>query len=509
MSEATKPSEVEATPAMTETVAETKPVTAPTEEAKETTPAETSAEAATEEAAAPAEEAKEVEPIEEGSLEHKGAPAGFPKNLMYTKQHFWFGDDAIPRDKMNAYLKGEKVADVAHHVVSWASHTGKGLLFYGSKAADKSTPGGAIHLAQTSEPTVEGTNKFVITSNGHKHAFKAPTTADRDNWVAQLKIKIAEAKELASAVTESEAYKATLDSLKPTPATPKKDEAAVTEDKPAEAPAAATDATAPAEEVKPTEEGGLEPKEEKKERRSASRKRASIFGNLLGGKKEEKVDTPVTETVAETPAEAPAVEDTTGAADPVETTEAAVPEEVVKEETKPVPTKRTSIFGGFSFGKKKAETPAGPAATPAADDIAETAPVIPAVETTEPLSAEVTSPATAPTETLDATPATNGESKKEMKAEKRKSSLPFVFGKKEKSPTSDEEGEKKSSPLFSKIRSTVKGKAKAAEKTEDKPVETVPEAAKEKADETADKPPVEETPAEKPVVAAPPVTAAA
>lgn len=102
----------------------------------------------------------------------------------------------------------------------------------------------------------------------------------------------------------------------------------------------------------------------------------------------------------------------------------------------------------------------------------ETAPVIPAVETTEPLSAEVASPATVPTETTEVAPATNGETKKDLKAEKRKSSLPFAFGKKEKSPASDEEGEKKekASP-FSKLRQTIKGKGKA-EKPAAAPAET-------------------------------------
>lgn len=81
--------------------------------------------------------------------------------------------------------------------------------------------------------------------------------------------------------------------------------------------------------------------------------------------------------------------------------------------------------------------------------------MIPAVETTEPLSAEVTSAATAPTETVEATPAVNGETKKEVKAEKRKSSLPFAFGKKKEAASSDEEAEKPKSP-FSKLRATIK-----------------------------------------------------
>jgi hypothetical protein len=84
--------------------------------------------------------------------------------------------------------------------------------------------------------------------------------------------------------------------------------------------------------------------------------------------------------------------------------------------------------------------------------------VIPAVETTEPLSAEVAAPAAAPAETTEAAPAvTNGETKKEVKSEKRKSSLPFAFGKKKEGSTSDEEAEKPKSPsAFSKLRATIK-----------------------------------------------------
>jgi hypothetical protein len=96
--------------------------------------------------------------------------------------------------------------------------------------------------------------------------------------------------------------------------------------------------------------------------------------------------------------------------------------------------------------------------------------VIPAVETTEPLSAEVASPANVPVETVDTTAATtNGETKKEVKSDKRKSSLPFAFGGK-KSPDADTEKK----PFFSKLRQTVKGKPTAA-KTEEKPVEKATE----------------------------------
>lgn len=128
--------------------------------------------------------------------------------------------------------------------------------------------------------------------------------------------------------------------------------------------------------------------------------------------------------------------------------------------------------------------------------------MIPAVETTEPLSTDVAETPAAPAETTEAAPATNGETKKEVKNDKRKSSLPFAFG---------------------KLRATIKGKGKdksaeKSEKAEDKPAEA--EAAKDAepaAAEEASKPAepevvapaVEDVPAEKPITTTPAVTAAA
>lgn len=64
---------------------------------------------------------------------------------MFSKTHFWFGSEAVPSEKLAAYLKSEKATEVGHHVASWATETGKGLLFYG-KEADKTTPHGIIPL---------------------------------------------------------------------------------------------------------------------------------------------------------------------------------------------------------------------------------------------------------------------------------------------------------------------------------------------------------------------------
>ncbi|KAB5549771.1 Pleckstrin homology domain-containing protein [Coniochaeta sp. 2T2.1] len=590
MADVQKP--VEVTPAavpVVEPVTETKIEETPaaTTEAAlvtETTPAQAAeATTAVEEtpatAAAATEETKkeEVTPVEEGHLEHKGS--NFPKNFLYSKKFFWFGSEPVDTKAVSTF-KHDKVADVAHHVAAWASETGKGLLFF-SERADKSAPHGAIQLAEATEPTAEGTNKFHITSKGHKHTFKAGSLSERDNWVSQLKLKIAEAKDLAKTIPETETYKKTLESFKP-----KKEEKPV-----AAAPvAAAPVATEPATETAATEETPKveepvvptvaaaeevkkeETKKEEPKRRSASRKRGSIFGGSLFGKKEEKkeeeksveaapAETKAAETEAPaaetTPAaavtEAPAAETTAVVATepapevtapeivaPVAETKAEEPKvEEPKTETKaaePKP-KRASIFGTLSFGKKSKATSPERSPAPAAEEtpvtteaVAETAPVIPAVETTEPLSAEVSSPATVPTETVDAgAPATNGEvaaSKNEVKNEKRKSSLPFGLGAKKEKTASDDEAEKPKSPSpFSKLRQTIKGKGKsdkpaekAAEKpAEDKPAEAEPatEAAKDetKPVETTETPavPAVEEPvvSEKPLAATPAVQAAA
>lgn len=177
-----------------------------------------------------------------------------------------------------------------------------------------------------------------------------------------------------------------------------------------------------------------------------------------------------------------------------------------------------SLFGNLL--KKKASEPEAAAATPAkeeapaAEAVAENAPVIPAVETSEPLSTEVAATEEAAEPTEAAAAVTNGETKKEVKSEKRKSSLPFGLGsKKEKSTTSDDEADKPKSP-FSKLRATIKGKGKA-----DKPAEKATEAeaskdaepAKEEAAAPAEAEPAVEAavPADKAIATAPVIPAAA
>lgn len=447
---------------------------------------------------------EEPKPIEEGILGYK-AP-GLIKSFIFSKKHFWFGSEAVETKSLTSYLRGEK-PEHANHNASWASHTGKGLWLFSKKHSEKATPHGIINLsAITGEVTTEGVNEFHFLLDGHKHTFQANTTAERDSWVATLKTKIAESKEIAEQVSASEEYKKTHGLLSkpvvaaaaaagvaPKKAEEKKDEKVATHEAKKEEKA----------EIKAEKEEVKKSSDHTRKSRSQSRKRQSIFGAMPvfgGSKKEDKVEdkkeeTPVTEepaVIAETTPAAAATTTTETPAVAAATTEEAAPE-------RPVPAKRTSIFGSLknSFSghkEKKIEPEAAAPAVPAkdvtttaapAEPVSETAPVIPAVETSEPLATSVASPATVPTEVTDAT-ATTGETKTTetpaVKSDKRKSSMPF-FGKKDKATSSDEDGEVTNPSPFAKLRATIKGKSspKAAaattatkeEKTEDKVADAV------------------------------------
>lgn len=482
---------VAAAPAATEAAA---PVEA-TPEVKEDAPAaEPAAEApAAEEPAAETAEAaeepakKEVTPVEEGALGYKGP--GLLKSLIFQKKFFWFGTEPVESKSLSGYLRGEK-PDVGNHNAAWAASTGKGLLFFSKKATEKSTPAGIINLSEAKDLTEDGTVDFHFTVGAHKHTFQAITLSERDNWVAVLKTKIAEAAEIATTIKDTDAYKSANTSLAPVvAAVPKKSTEVKKEDK--------TEAKddQKEDEAKPKEDK-VEKKEEKaRKSRSASRKRASIFGSIFpkkedAAKEESKEATPPSDATPEAapevaaPAEAePATTEST------ETPAAAEPVVEAKPEEKPKPTKRASIFGSLGFNKKKAETeaPAVPAkdeaAAPAAEPVSDAAPVIPAPDSTE---------APAATEAAPAEPLPTTEAEVETPvATKRKSSLPFGFGTKKEKVSSDDETEKPKSP-FAKLRATVKGKkadkvektpepAAAEAKAEDKEEEAAPAADAEEA----------------------------
>ncbi|KAM6513213.1 hypothetical protein FALCPG4_015670 [Fusarium falciforme] len=260
-----------------DTPAKTAPATTEDKRTEESKPAET-----TEEIPKAEDKMEVVQPVEEGHLSHKGQGLSFPKNLIASKEFFFFGSDATEPKALDHYLKTEKSAETAHSNIAWASYTGQGLLFVG----DKKNPSSIISLADATEPETDGSYKFHFTSKGNKHSFKATSTAERDNWVAQLKLKIAEAKELAATVTESETYKKTLEGFKHPPS--KKEEEAP------EAPKGEAKTEEPASAVAAAAEET--PKEEEEERKKDDAKPA------------ETTTEPAAETQAPKAEEAPATE---------------------------------------------------------------------------------------------------------------------------------------------------------------------------------------------------------
>lgn len=485
MSEVTKPVETPIVAPTTEA-----PVETPAVETKATeTPAPVveSSEPVVEEAAPAVEEPRK--PVDEAVLGYKGP--GLLKSLFAQKKFFFFGSEPVDQKSLSSYLRGEEV-ESANHNAAWAAHTGKGLLFLSKKASDKATPSHIFNLATITDIAPESINELHFLEGGHKHTLIAHNALDRDDWITALKTKSEEAKVLAETIKDTEEYKTALAALtKPVVVAPVAAPKKSTEVK--------DKVEAVKEDVKEEKAEKVEAKEEKKveektrKSRSASRKRTSIFGNIGFGKKEEKSEIKEESAVAptETPVVAP-VEPVAAPAEVAPTKEAspAPVEPAVVSETRPTPSKRNSIFDSFkSFThkekkpeEKKTDESAVVAKEP--EPVSETAPVIPAVESSEPLSTSVAAPVVAP---VEETPVTNGETKAAEtpvvapKSDKRKSSLPWLSKKKE-TTTSDEEGEKEK-PLspFAKLRATVKAKSSPkAEKTAEKTPEPV-EAKKEDA----------------------------
>ncbi|EEQ88117.1 hypothetical protein RJZ56_005244 [Blastomyces dermatitidis] len=358
MSEVQKP--VEEVPAATPATEPSKD--APAASAAET-PAETAAPATNEPAAnAPSsaeeptkeEPNAEIKPASEGVLGYK-AP-GLVKGFRFSKRFCWFSDDAVEVKQLSTYFQNEKLS-VAHPTAAWASQTGKGLLFLAKRAEDKTAPTGIINLADISDVTKESSNEFQFKLAGHKHTFQAASSDERDSWVAAIEAKAADAKNEKETITSSEGYKAELEKLTKPPAlaaaTPKKEPAKEVEE------GEKKEEEDKKDEKKPEQE---EKKSEQKEKsRSQSRKRASIFGNFLAKKDEEKKEEKKEEKAEakddkkdEPEAAAPAAE----TAAPAESAEApaAAAEEPKAEEKKPeaksepattAKAKRASIFGNI------------------------------------------------------------------------------------------------------------------------------------------------------------------
>ncbi|EAW10672.1 uncharacterized protein ACLA_051440 [Aspergillus clavatus NRRL 1] len=482
-------------------------------ESTEAAPAVTEAttEAATEQ---PKEEAKEetkeeIAPATEGVLGHKGH--GLVKGLRFSKRFFYFSDEAVEAKQLSVFQQNEKPA-VAHPIVAWATQTGKGLLFLTKRAEDKATPAGIFNLAEVSDITKEGSNEFHFKVNGQKHTFQAANAAERDSWIVALEAKAAEAKVEKDVITASEGYKAELEKLtKPVvPEVAKKPVEAKEEPKKEE--------VAAVEEPKETKE--VKDKAHAKSR-SQSRKRASIFGSLLGKKEEteekkeeEKVEEAkpaeaVAEPTPEAAVEAPVATEVVEAAAPVEaagTKEETEQKKEEKEEKKaesPAPrSKRSSLFGNFfqkvtspSHEKSEKEVVAAPVETAA---VSSTAPQLDnpveeaAVKPIEPEAVTAAADVEAPKDTAAAAQPAVVETPSAVK-DKRRTSFFGNFGKKKgDSDNEDVEAKHKGNKLgglFRKPSKAVKLDNKEAPATKDTEEKT--EAATQEVPAEA---PVEETP---------------
>lgn len=153
------------------------------------------------------------------------------RSLRFAKRYFWFSDEAVDVKELTSYFQNEKLS-VAHPTAAWASQTGKGLLFFAKRAEDKANPTGIVNLvcggspgfgavadlltitkAEVTDITKEGTNEFSFKCNGHKHAFQATSSDERDGWFTAVEVKSAEGKAEKEILVESEGYKAELEKL--------------------------------------------------------------------------------------------------------------------------------------------------------------------------------------------------------------------------------------------------------------------------------------------------------
>lgn len=77
--------------------------------------------------------------------EERGDSNSLPRNLLGSKEFFFFGSEAVEAKALEAYKKAQKSAEGALDNISWAAHTGKGLLFSG----DKKAPSNVINLVRS------------------------------------------------------------------------------------------------------------------------------------------------------------------------------------------------------------------------------------------------------------------------------------------------------------------------------------------------------------------------
>ena len=81
------------------------------------------------------------------------------RSLRFSKNFFWFNDEAVDPQQLSTYLRGEK-PEIGHPTAAYASQTGKGLMFFAKRAEDKPQPSGILNLVSLGpenwKPRLEG-----------------------------------------------------------------------------------------------------------------------------------------------------------------------------------------------------------------------------------------------------------------------------------------------------------------------------------------------------------------
>ncbi|KAI9674669.1 MAG: hypothetical protein M1817_001572 [Caeruleum heppii] len=401
-----------------------------TETTKDVTPAAASTDAATapstlpkesepvSESAAPAK--TETKPMTEGTLGYK-AP-GLVSSFRFSKKFFWFGEEPVDVKHLSTYLRGEK-PEIAHHNAAWSSETGKGLLYFSKYASERAIPAGIINLAEISELVKDGTTELHFKLHGQKHALQAASTSDRDSWLAALEARAEEAKLSTERVTGSSRYKDHRTKLVGTTSGSRSERSRTRKstDKAPEAARASTSSSSSSD-----AEGK---KGRKQKSRSVSRKRGSMFGNLLNKKEQHDEKKEVRkEEKAEEKAEPSTVKPT----------DTAVPAEKSTLEGKQTTTS-TSKDNAFDATAVAARVVA--------------APVVPVVQNQDKATAEqpastgvsvpatTTTAASEPTAVQPNTTTTTVSAKETPKANKRSSIFGSIFGKKDVTSPAEEKRE--------------------------------------------------------------------
>lgn len=132
---------------------------------------------------------------------------------MPSKKEFWLSDSPVTAQHMDLYMRGEK-PEVSHPVVAWASHTGKGLLFFNKKGeTERTRPHSVLPLYEATDLKKAATHEITFELSGHKHTLKAANDAERDGWYMSLERAMEMGKADKETVRASEGYQTEMEKL--------------------------------------------------------------------------------------------------------------------------------------------------------------------------------------------------------------------------------------------------------------------------------------------------------